>query len=188
MPTWPAWSGSRRASPRRCPAYTVNRLCGTGVQAIVSAAQAIQTGEAQVALAGGAESMSRGPYWMPGARWGARMGETELVDPGDGRAHRSLRVDPDGRDRREPGRARLDLPGAPGRVRGPLPPPGGGRARRRAASTPRSSRCRSRVKRETVAFERDEHIREDASPEVDGRAQAGVQAGRDGHRRQRLAG
>jgi len=67
--------------PKETPAYTVNRLCGTGVQAIVSGCQAIQTGEASVVLAGGAESMSRGPYWMPDARWGARMGETKLVDP-----------------------------------------------------------------------------------------------------------
>ena len=63
------------------PAFTVNRLCGTGVQAIVSAAQTIATGEADVAVAGGAESMSRGPYWMPNARWGARMGDAKLVDP-----------------------------------------------------------------------------------------------------------
>jgi acetyl-CoA C-acetyltransferase len=67
--------------PKEVPAFTVNRLCGTGVQAIVSAAQSIATGDAQVAVAGGAESMSRGPYWMPHARWGARMGETKMVDP-----------------------------------------------------------------------------------------------------------
>ncbi|MDQ6806573.1 MAG: beta-ketothiolase BktB [Actinomycetota bacterium] len=73
--------GMKAGIPKEVPAYTVNRLCGTGVQAIVSAAQAIQTGEADVALAGGAESMSRGPYWMPSARWGARMGEADLVDP-----------------------------------------------------------------------------------------------------------
>jgi acetyl-CoA C-acetyltransferase len=73
--------GIRAGVPKEVPAYTVNRLCGTGVQAIVSATQAIQTGEAQVVLAGGAESMSRGPYWMPSARWGARMGEAELIDP-----------------------------------------------------------------------------------------------------------
>jgi acetyl-CoA C-acetyltransferase len=73
--------GIKAGVPEEVPGYTVNRLCGTGVQAIVSATQAIQTGEAQVALAGGAESMSRGPYWMPSARWGARMGEAELVDP-----------------------------------------------------------------------------------------------------------
>jgi acetyl-CoA C-acetyltransferase len=67
--------------PQEVPAFTVNRLCGTGVQAIVSAAQSIATGDADVAIAGGAESMSRGPYWMPHARWGARMGETKMVDP-----------------------------------------------------------------------------------------------------------
>ena len=67
--------GMKAGIPKETPAFTVNRLCGTGVQAIVSAAQTIQTGEADVALAGGAESMSRGPYWMPDARWGARMGD-----------------------------------------------------------------------------------------------------------------
>ena len=70
--------------PKETPAFTVNRLCGTGVQAIVSATQAIQSGDVDVALAGGAESMSRGPYWMPAGRWGARMGETTLVDPVNG--------------------------------------------------------------------------------------------------------
>jgi len=73
--------GMKAGVPQETPAFTVNRLCGTGVQAIVSATQAIQAGEAQIALAGGAESMSRGPYWMPAARWGARMGATTLVDP-----------------------------------------------------------------------------------------------------------
>jgi acetyl-CoA C-acetyltransferase len=73
--------GMKAGVPKEVPAYTVNRLCGTGVQSIVSAAQAIQTGEARVALAGGAESMSRGPYWMPAARWGARMGDDALIDP-----------------------------------------------------------------------------------------------------------
>jgi acetyl-CoA C-acetyltransferase len=73
--------GIKAGIPKEVPAFTVNRLCGTGVQAIVSAAQTIATGEAEVAVAGGAESMSRGPYWMPNARWGARMGETKMVDP-----------------------------------------------------------------------------------------------------------
>jgi acetyl-CoA C-acetyltransferase len=72
--------GINAGVPKEAPAFTVNRLCGTGVQAIVSAAQAIQVGDADVVLAGGAESMSRGPYWMPTARWGARMGETPMVD------------------------------------------------------------------------------------------------------------
>ena len=73
--------GMKAGIPKETPAYTVNRLCGTGVQSIVSAAQAIQTGEAAVAVAGGAESMSRAPYWMPNARWGARMGDTAVLDP-----------------------------------------------------------------------------------------------------------
>ena len=73
--------GIKAGIPKETPAFTVNRLCGTGVQAIVSAAQTIQTGEANVVVAGGAESMSRGPYWMPNVRWGARMGEAKMVDP-----------------------------------------------------------------------------------------------------------
>lgn len=73
--------GIKSEIPKEVPAFTVNRLCGTGVQAIVSAAQTIQTGEAEVVVGGGAESMSRGPYWMPNVRWGARMGEAKMVDP-----------------------------------------------------------------------------------------------------------
>jgi acetyl-CoA C-acetyltransferase len=72
--------GIRAGVPKESPAFTVNRLCGSGVQAIVSAAQAIQTGDAQVVLAGGAESMSRGAYWVENARWGARMGDASVVD------------------------------------------------------------------------------------------------------------
>jgi acetyl-CoA C-acetyltransferase len=63
------------------PALTVNRLCGSGMQAIVSAAQAIMLGDCQVAVAGGAESMSRAPYWLPGLRWGQRMGDGTAIDP-----------------------------------------------------------------------------------------------------------
>jgi acetyl-CoA C-acetyltransferase len=67
--------------PVTVPAFTVNRLCGSGLQAIVSAAQAITLGDAEAAVAGGAESMSRGPYWLPGMRWGQRMGDGKAVDP-----------------------------------------------------------------------------------------------------------
>ncbi|MBN9462488.1 MAG: acetyl-CoA C-acyltransferase family protein [Burkholderiales bacterium] len=69
------------------PALTVNRLCGSGMQAIVSAAQAILLGDADVALAGGAEVMSRGPYSMPAARWGARMGDARVLDMMTGALH-----------------------------------------------------------------------------------------------------
>jgi acetyl-CoA C-acetyltransferase len=73
--------GMKAGIPKEVPAFTVNRLCGTGVQSIVSGAQAIQTGDADVVVAGGAENMSRGPYWMPSGRFGARMGEAKMVDP-----------------------------------------------------------------------------------------------------------
>ena len=66
--------------PVETPAFTVNRLCGSGLQAIVSAAQAIRLGDCDVAVAGGAESMSRGQYWLPSLRWGQRMQDTVAVD------------------------------------------------------------------------------------------------------------
>lgn len=66
--------------PVETPAFTVNRLCGSGLQAIVSAAQAIRLGDCDVAVAGGAESMSRGQYWLPGMRWGQRMQDGVAVD------------------------------------------------------------------------------------------------------------
>jgi len=66
--------------PKETPALTLNRLCGSGLQAIVSAAQVIKLGDADVALGGGVESMSRGAYADPSARWGARMGDQTLVD------------------------------------------------------------------------------------------------------------
>jgi acetyl-CoA C-acetyltransferase len=66
--------------PVTTPAFTVNRLCGSGLQAIVSAAQAIRLGDADAAVAGGAESMSRGQYWLPGLRWGQRMQDGVAVD------------------------------------------------------------------------------------------------------------
>ena len=66
--------------PQEVPAFNVNRLCGSGLQAIVSAAQAIMLGDAQVAVGAGAESMSRGPYLAMGARWGQRMGDMQMAD------------------------------------------------------------------------------------------------------------
>ncbi len=73
--------------PHETPALTVNRLCGSGLQAIVSAAQSILLGDADIAVAGGAESMSRGPYSLPQARWGARMGHATMVDMMVGALH-----------------------------------------------------------------------------------------------------
>ena len=66
--------------PDTTPAMNVNRLCGSGVQAIVSAAQALMLGDADFALAGGAECMSRAPYSLPAARWGQKMGDVTATD------------------------------------------------------------------------------------------------------------
>ena len=156
--------GMKAGVPKEVPAYTVNRLCGTGVQAIVSATQAIQTGEARVALAGGAESMSRGPYWMPDARWGARMGEAKLVDPVMGALtdpFESILMGVTAENLAERGsisRERQDAFAV--------------RSHRLAAAARAEGRFDDQIvavpvkaRRETVDFIRDEHIREDASDE-----------------------
>ena len=66
--------------PNETPAMNVNRLCGSGLQAIVSASQGILLGDYDVAIGGGAENMSRAPYASLGTRWGARMGDTKMID------------------------------------------------------------------------------------------------------------
>jgi acetyl-CoA C-acetyltransferase len=157
--------GMKAGVPQEVPAYTVNRLCGTGVQAIVSACQSIQTGEASIALAGGAESMSRGPYWMPSARWGARMGEAELIDPVMGgltdpfhsilmgvTAENLAERDSISRERQDAFAVESHRRAATARAEG--------RFEAQIVPVP------VKVKRETVEFTRDEHIREDASPEA----------------------
>jgi acetyl-CoA C-acetyltransferase len=150
--------------PKETPAFTVNRLCGTGVQAIVSACQAVQTGDAAVAVAGGAESMSRGPYWVPNARWGARMGDTPVLDPVQG----SLK-DPfhdilmgvtaeNLAERHDISRDEQDAFAI--------------ESHRRASAAQQAGKFADeivgvpvKVKKETVTFDADEHIRHDASPE-----------------------
>src|SRR5580765_3085199 len=66
--------------PVGTPCLTVNRLCGSGLQAIVSAAQHILLGDTDTVVAGGAESMSRAAYFLPSGRWGQRMGDANVVD------------------------------------------------------------------------------------------------------------
>jgi len=66
--------------PQETPAFNVNRLCGSGLQAILLAAQSLRAGDAEVAVGAGAEAMSRGAYLMPAARWGARMGDAPVTD------------------------------------------------------------------------------------------------------------
>jgi len=72
--------GYRAGLPETVPAFTVNQACGSGLQAIILAAQQLMLGRAEVVLAGGVENMSRVPYFAEGARWGMKMGNVELVD------------------------------------------------------------------------------------------------------------
>ncbi|ACL24845.1 acetyl-CoA C-acyltransferase family protein [Chloroflexus aggregans] len=74
------YAAVRGGLPVETPALTLNRLCGSGLQAIVSAAQYILQGDIDAAVAGGAECMSRGPYSVPAMRFGARMNDTKVVD------------------------------------------------------------------------------------------------------------
>jgi acetyl-CoA C-acetyltransferase len=66
--------------PKEVNAYTVNKICASGMKAVTLAAQAIKAGDAEVVIAGGIENMSAAPYYLPKARWGARMFNTEMVD------------------------------------------------------------------------------------------------------------
>jgi len=73
-------AGINGGLPHETPALTLNRLCGSGLQAIITAAQTIMLGDADVTVAGGAENMSRSPYAAPAMRWGARINDTKMVD------------------------------------------------------------------------------------------------------------
>ncbi|ARU05366.1 acetyl-CoA acetyltransferase [Comamonas serinivorans] len=73
--------------PKETPAMNVNRLCGSGLQAIVSASQGILLGDYDIAIGAGAENMSRAPYASLNTRWGARMGDTQMVDMMTGALH-----------------------------------------------------------------------------------------------------
>ena len=66
--------------PKEVPSMTLNKVCGSGLRAVELAAQIIKAGDADIIVAGGAENMSLSPYVVPAARWGARMGDTKLVD------------------------------------------------------------------------------------------------------------
>ena len=66
--------------PKEVPAFTINKVCASGIKSVVLAAQAVQAGDAEVVVAGGMENMSAAPYALPEARWGQRMGDGKLVD------------------------------------------------------------------------------------------------------------
>jgi acetyl-CoA C-acetyltransferase len=152
--------GMRAGVPKETPAFTVNRLCGTGVQALVSACQAIQTGEASVTLAGGAESMSRAPMWLSQGRWGSKMGPAPVVDPVQGALTDPFHDIKMGvtaenlAERMSISREEQDTFAV--------------ESHRRASEAQKAGRfdgeivpVEVRVKRDVVAFDRDEHIRHD---------------------------
>ena len=147
--------------PKEVPAMTLNRLCGSGLQAIVSAAQMIMLGDADIVVAGGAESMSRAPFSVPDARFGKRLGNiamtdmltSALTDP-FGNGHMGVtaeNVAADAHISRESGRLALN-------------------SHRRAARALEEGRFRDQilpievtVGREKREFARDEQVRADAS-------------------------
>jgi acetyl-CoA C-acetyltransferase len=148
--------------PHETPAVTVNRLCGSGLQAIVSASQMLLLGDCDVAVAGGVESMSRGAYWVPGARWGQRMGNGELIDATVGAltdpfqdCHMGITAE-NVADQWNVTREDQDAFAV--------------ESHRRAARAADEGRFTEQIlpievkqKRDTVTFDRDEHIRPDAS-------------------------
>jgi acetyl-CoA C-acetyltransferase len=73
-------AGMNAGMVKESAALTLNRLCGSGLQAIITAANAIQLGDTDVAVGGGVETMSRAAFAMPAARWGARLGDTNMID------------------------------------------------------------------------------------------------------------
>jgi acetyl-CoA C-acetyltransferase len=73
-------SALKAGCPVTTPAATINKVCASGLKAVAMAAQAIRAGDARIVAAGGMENMSRAPYYAPQARWGARMGDVELID------------------------------------------------------------------------------------------------------------
>ncbi|WP_334186365.1 acetyl-CoA C-acyltransferase family protein [Noviherbaspirillum sp.] len=73
-------AGINAGMTKESAALTLNRLCGSGLQAIITAANAIQLGDSEIAVGGGVETMSRAPYVMQGARWGTRMGDASMLD------------------------------------------------------------------------------------------------------------
>ncbi|WP_150911806.1 acetyl-CoA C-acyltransferase family protein [Marinobacter halotolerans] len=80
-------AGMDSGIPEETPAFNVNRLCGSGLQAVISAAQSIMLGDTEIAVGGGAENMSRGPYLLPAMRWGARLGDNGVTDYMNGILH-----------------------------------------------------------------------------------------------------
>ncbi len=150
--------------PKESAAANVNRLCGSGLQAIISASQAILLGDTDVAVGAGAESMSRAPYVLPSQRWGARMGDSKVIDMMTGAlsdpfdaVHMGITAE-NVAARYEVSRADQDALAL--------------ESHRRAARAQAEGRFKSQVlpvevlvRRKPVSFEVDEHVRGDVTAE-----------------------
>ena len=170
--------------PDATPAMNVNRLCGSGAQAIVSVVQALAMGDAEFGLAGGAESMSRSPYIVPQARWGQKMGDIglndmmlgALSDP-FGAGHMGVTAE---NVAAEYGVSREDMDAF------------ALESQTRASAAIEARHFASQIvpfevkkRREIVAFDTDEHPKATTLDALGG-LRAGVQEGRRRHRRQRI--
>jgi acetyl-CoA C-acetyltransferase len=150
--------------PAETPALTVNRLCGSGLQAIVSAAQTILLGDAEIAVAGGAESMSRGGYLLPTERWGARLGDGKVVDMVVGALH-----DPFGHGHMG---ITAENIATKYQITRETQDNFSAESHRRAAAAIAEGRFKSQItkvelpsKKAPIIFDTDEHVRADISPE-----------------------
>ncbi|MCC6473905.1 MAG: acetyl-CoA C-acyltransferase family protein [Burkholderiales bacterium] len=150
--------------PAGTPCLTVNRLCGSGLQAVVSAAQHILLGDCEAAVAGGAESMSRAAYIVPSARWGQRMGDAAVTDAMSAALH-----DPFGHGHM--GVTAENIAAKYGFTR-EAQDAYALESHRRAAKALEEGRFREQIvpvevkaRKGTVSFESDEHVRRDAKLE-----------------------
>ncbi|MDX2142370.1 MAG: acetyl-CoA C-acyltransferase family protein [Rhodospirillaceae bacterium] len=150
--------------PITTPALTVNRLCGSGLQAVVSAAQQILLGDADLAVAGGAESMSRAPYTVPAERWGQKMGDAKVLDMMLGALH-----DPFGHGHMG---VTAENVAAKWKITRDEQDAYAVESHRRGAVARAAGHFKDQIlpiesegKKGKVVFDRDEHIREDATPE-----------------------
>ncbi len=146
------------------PAFQVNRLCGSGLQAIVSATQLISLGDCDTALAGGVEVMSRGPYSLPAQRWGARMGDSAVVDMMVGALHDPFGIGHMGITAEniaadyEISRNDMDAFAAESQARA-------ARADKAGHFTSQITPVEIKQRRQMVCFDKDEYIREETTAE-----------------------
>ena len=171
--------------PVEVPAMTVNRVCGSGAQAIASAAQEIMLGFIDCAIAGGMENMDRAPYLMGGGRWGYRMGDAaDLRQHAARRPERCVLRSAFRMAHRGSGQLAPDHPRRAGPLGGALAEAFRGRAGRRQVCERNRAGRDVRARTSPGLFDKDEHNRPDTTLESLAKLRAGVPQGRHDHGRQ----